>query len=96
MRTVMAINHEVADFDAWKTAYDGVREMQQASGVRFQQVLRMPSEPNRIYVTHTFDTREAAEAFAANPELKAAMDAAGVDGASVKIMFFDEVEAGDL
>jgi heme-degrading monooxygenase HmoA len=92
----MAINHEVTDFDAWKTAYDGVREMQHAGGVRFQQVLRMPSEPNRVYVTHVFDTREAAEAFAANPELKAAMGRAGVIESSVKIMFFDEEESGSV
>jgi quinol monooxygenase YgiN len=96
MRTLTAIDHRVADFDAWKTAYDGVREMQKAGGVRFQQVLREPSDPNRVYVTHVFDTREAADAFFANPELKAAMAAAGVDASSMKLMFFEEVESGEV
>ena len=96
MRTVAAIKHRVADHDAWKAVYDDVREMQRMGGVRYHQVLREPSDPNQVYVAHVFDTREAAEAFFANPELKADMAKAGVDASSVKVMFFDEEEAGEL
>ena len=98
MRTVMAINHRVADWDAWKAAYDSdsVREMQTAGSVRYQQVLREPSDPSMVYVTHVFDSREEAEAFAGNPELKSAMEGAGVDASSMHMMFFDEEEAGDV
>jgi quinol monooxygenase YgiN len=94
MSTLMAIDHRVADFDEWKKVYDGARGMQAAGGVRFQQVLRSPSEPNRIYVTHVFDSREAADAFLADPELKSAMEGAGVDASSVNVMFFEIVESG--
>jgi heme-degrading monooxygenase HmoA len=96
MRTVLLVDHRVADFDAWKQVYDGVREMQRAGGVRSQQVLRDPADGNRVVVTHTFDSREAAEAFAENPELQVAMGRAGVDPSSVKLEYFDEVESEDV
>lgn len=96
MKTLTAVDHRVADFDAWKQMYDSVRDLQRAGGVRAHQVLREASDPNRIYVTHLFDTREAAEAFFADADLKAAMEAAGVDTASMKLFFFDVVEDGAL
>jgi quinol monooxygenase YgiN len=96
MRTVAVIEHRVADFDAWKAVYDGVRPMQQAGGVRSHRVMQDPADPNLVYVTHVFDTRETADAFFANPELKAGMEQAGVDASSLSLSFFDEVESGDL
>jgi hypothetical protein len=96
MRTVLAINHRVADFDAWKELYDSVRPMQAAGGVRYQTVLAQASDPTMVYVTHTFDSREEAEAFLDNPELKQAMESGGVDPSSVHTMLFDEIEAGGI
>jgi hypothetical protein len=96
VRTVLAINHRVADFDAWKQVYDSVRPMQAAGGVRHQQVLNQASDPTMIYVTHTFDSREEAEAFISNPELKERMADGGVDVSSLNTMFFDEIEAGSV
>lgn len=96
MRTALAIRHRVADFDAWKVVYDSVRPMQEAGGVRYQQVLNQASDPNMVFVTHTFDSLEEAEAFLANPELKTAMEGAGVDVSSMHHMFFDEIEAGNV
>ena len=96
MRTLAAVDHRVADFDAWKEVYDSVRDLQRMGGVRYHQVLREASDPNRVYVTHVFDTREAAEVFFANEELKADMAKGGVDASSIKLMFFEEVEAGEL
>jgi hypothetical protein len=92
MRTVLLIDHRVADFDAWLTVYDEVRQWQREGGVRFEQVLRSADEPNRVVVTHSFDSRDAAESFANNPELQEAMGRAGVDASSVTLAYFDEVE----
>jgi heme-degrading monooxygenase HmoA len=96
MRTVMLIDHRVEDFDTWRTVYDEVRGWQHDHGVHFQQVLRHEDDPNRVVVTHAFDSREAAEAFLANPELREAMGRGGVDASSVKIEYFDEVEMEDV
>jgi hypothetical protein len=70
MRTIMLVDHRVDDFDAWLKMYDEVRQWQREHGVRFEQVLRAADDPNRVLVTHAFDSRDDAEAFAANPELK--------------------------
>jgi Antibiotic biosynthesis monooxygenase len=96
MRTILLIDHRVADFDAWRTVYDEVRGWQHDSGVRFEQVLRSADDPNRVVVTHAFDSRSAAEGFVDNPDLQEAMGRAGVDGPSVKIEYFDEVESEDV
>jgi quinol monooxygenase YgiN len=90
------VRHRVADFDAWKKVYDGFAPIQAEHGVLGHQVLRSIENPNDVIVTHTFDSREAAKAFFAMPELKEAMSQAGVDADSVQISYFDEVEAGTL
>jgi quinol monooxygenase YgiN len=94
--TIAVIRHRVADFDAWKELYDGFAPIQAEHGVQGHQVLRSIENPNDVLVTHTFDSREAASAFFAMPELKEAMSQAGVDADSVEISYFDEVEAGTL
>jgi hypothetical protein len=43
-------------------------------------VLRSPKDHNLVFITHQFPTVEQAEAFAADPELHAAMAHAGVVG----------------
>ena len=96
MRTVLLVDHRVADFDAWKKVYDEVRGWQHMHGVHFQQLLRHADDGNRVVVTHAFDSREAAEAFANNPELREVMGRAGVDGPSVKLEYFNEVEMEEV
>ena len=94
--TISLVRHRVGDFDAWKKVYDGFAPIQTDHGVHAHQVLRSIENPNDVTVTHTFDSREAARAFFAMPELKEAMSQAGVDADSVQISYFDEVEAGTL
>jgi heme-degrading monooxygenase HmoA len=96
MRTILVIEHGVADFDAWLKVYDEVRGWQHEGGVRFEQVLRSSDDPNRVLVTHAFESRDAAEAFVANPELQEAMGRGGVDGSSVRLAYYDEVEMEDV
>ena len=91
MRTILLVDHRVADFDAWLKMYDGVRQWQHDTGVRFEQVLRSTDDPNRVLVTH-----DAAETFVANPELREAMASGGVDDSSLKLEYFDEVEMEDV
>ena len=96
MRTVTIVHHRVADYDAWKRVYDGVRDVQRAGGVRQHAVLRPADDPSLVVVVHTFDSSDAAKAFFDKPELKDAMAGAGVDMASFRIEFLQEEEAGDV
>lgn len=77
----MFVRHEVADYATWKKAYDGFRATQKKLGVVAQAVYQSTDNPNDVTVTHTFHSLDQAKAFTASPELKAAMEKAGVKGA---------------
>ena len=96
MRTLMLIQHRVADFDAWKQVYDDFRDTQVKGGVRFHQVTRLQGDPNTVVVTHVFDDQQAAKAFAGSAELREAMGHAGVEEGTLSIQYLDEIESGDL
>ena len=78
----MFIRHEVADYGAWRKVYDGFAPTQKKLGVVFKAVYQSTDDPNDVTVIHGFHSLEKAKAFAASPKLKAAMEKAGVKGAS--------------
>lgn len=75
------VRHTVADYAAWRKVYDGFAPAARGAGVTAAAVYQAADNPNDITVTHDFATLAAAQAFAASPELKAAMQGAGVVGA---------------
>jgi quinol monooxygenase YgiN len=74
------VTHEVADYAAWRTAFDEFQGKAHKMGVTSGAVYRSVENPNEITVTHTFKSAEKAKAFVQSPELKAAMEKAGVKG----------------
>ena len=92
--TTVLINHRVADYEAWRPEFDRAMESDWTGDIRSYQGLRGQDDPNRILVTQTFDSREAAEAFMNNEALRDAMGRAGVEESSVQIEYLDEVGAG--
>ena len=76
----MFIHHKVNDYTAWRKVYDGFGPTQKKLGVTAQAVYQSTDDPNDVTVTHDFKTVEAAKAFSASPELKEAMEKAGVAG----------------
>jgi len=74
------VHHEVTDYAAWRKGYDGFRPTIQKMGVRAQGVLQTTENPNDVIVYHDFVSAEAAKSFVASPELKSAMQNAGVKG----------------
>ena len=72
----MFARHQVADYDAWRKAYDTFDR--ESLGVRQHAVYRSVTDPNEITVWHDFDDRATAESFASSDDLKAAMTEAGV------------------
>jgi len=77
----MFVRHEVADYAAWRKSYDAFGATRKKLGVTAQAVFQSTENPNDLTATHDFASVEAAKAFAASPELKSAMDGAGVKGA---------------
>ena len=87
---VLAVNHDIEDYDRWKAVFDEYVESQ--GSILFHRINRNVDNPNNITVVHGFESVEAARAYVDNPDLKAAMGRAGATSAP-RIEIFDEVEA---
>jgi hypothetical protein len=77
----MLVAHTVRDFPAWHAGYAQADAIRKAGGIIGHAVNRSCEDPNHVVVYHQAETQEAIAAFAADPKLKAAMQAAGVIGA---------------
>ena len=85
----MLIQHQVKDFAAWKKVFDSALEMRTSSGELSAQVYRDASDPNKVTTINKWNSLANAQKFAHSPELKAAMEKAGVVGAPV-VSFLNE------
>ena len=79
--TTLFVRHTVKDYAAWRKLYDSFAPVQQANGVAAQAVYQSAEDPNDVTVTHEFASLDAAKSFVGKPELKEAMQKAGVVGA---------------
>jgi hypothetical protein len=77
------VRHEFNDYAVWRKAYNEFDKPRRNLGVIAQGVYRSTENPNEITVTHDFKSMEQARAFIASPDLKAAMEKAGVKGATL-------------
>ena len=75
------VRHRVADYSAWREAYDAFDQERRGLGVTGQAVYQSVADPNDVTAWHDFPTQEAAQAFASSPQLRDAMQHAGVQGA---------------
>lgn len=76
----MIVAHAVKDFAAWKKVYDSLEGLRERHGIIGAAVNQALDEPNLVTVYHQAETRAELQAFAVSPELKAAMQQAGVAG----------------
>ena len=88
--TTVLCTCRVADFEAFRPRYDKALEMF-ADQIRSWRLWRGQDDPNVIVIEETFDSREEAEGLWAHPQTKAAMEADGIEMASVRIEYLDEV-----
>ncbi len=72
------ISHPVKDYAVWKAVYDSAEAIRQKAGVTGAEVFHDPKDPNMMVIIHRFPTLDAMQAFLGDPNLKAAMDKAGV------------------
>jgi hypothetical protein len=86
---VVAIQHPVADYDAWKAVYD--QNNPGTFGALFARVNRAVDDPNLVTVVAGFESVEAANSMIENPDLKADMDRAGVTAAP-RVEVYEEAE----
>ena len=77
----MFIRHQVADYPAWRSVYDSIDGTRASMGVTGHAVFRSTTDDCDVTAWHDFESEDAAQAFAASPELHEAMGRAGVTGA---------------
>jgi quinol monooxygenase YgiN len=75
------VRHRVGDYARFRKAYDDFDTLRRELGVSSHGVYKLDGNPNDVTIYHEFSNMDAAKAFAANPKLKEAMQAAGVQGA---------------
>jgi hypothetical protein len=80
----MYVRHDVTDYAAWRKIYDAFDAERRRLGVTAQAVYQSVDNPNDVTVWHDFKTSEAAKAFASSPNLKNAMQNAGVNAISTR------------
>jgi len=88
MATLVA-RHGITNYDTWRSAYEQADSLRSKHGCTSERVLRDCADDLSVLVLHEFPTIEAAQAFANDPELGAAMQKAGVTGPPT-IEFFTE------
>jgi quinol monooxygenase YgiN len=76
----MLIQHKVKDFAEWKKVFDSAAGMRTAGGELSAQIFRDASDPNSLTILNKWNSLENAQKFAHSPDLKAAMEKAGVAG----------------
>jgi quinol monooxygenase YgiN len=77
----LIIRHEVRDYAAWKAAFDRHGDARRQAGVVGHAVSRSVRNPNVVVIYLQAASLSALRTFAASPDLKAVMQAAGVVGA---------------
>jgi len=75
------IRHEVADFDAWKRAFDDHEGARREGGIVMHNLHRNDEKPNDVLIYLSSPNLKALQGMVASDNLKAAMMKAGVVGA---------------
>ena len=74
----LLMQHTVRDYDDWKPVFDGGEQVRTRHGCTGHEIYRGDDDANDVTVMLDFPSREAGEAFLADPELHQRMDEAGV------------------
>jgi hypothetical protein len=87
--TRLFVRHNVADYTAWRKAYDDFDAERNTLGVTAHAVFQSIDDPNDVTVWHDFSTSQSAKSFASSARLKDVMAKAGVKSAP-QIWFVSE------
>jgi hypothetical protein len=86
------VQHHVVDYDRWLAVFTEHEAVRRSHGATGHSVNRAVGDPNTIVIVTDFATGEGAQAFMADPSLRAAMERGGVDGAP-QVWLAEEADA---
>jgi heme-degrading monooxygenase HmoA len=85
----MMVQHKVQDFANWKKVFDSQSPFRASNGALSDQVYQNAEDPNQLVIVFKWDSVENAKKFTQSPELKAAMEKAGVAGPPVITFLYE-------
>jgi quinol monooxygenase YgiN len=85
----MLVQHNVKDYAAFKKVYDSAESIRTTNGELSDQIFRDATDPNKLTLIFKWNSVANAQKYAHSPELKAAMEKAGVVGVP-NISFLNE------
>jgi len=86
------VKHTVQDYAKWKKAFDENADSRKSFGSKGGRVYRTNGSPNEVTVVLNWEDMQKAKQFTESPELKTAMQNAGVTGAP-QFQFLDDAES---
>lgn len=89
---VLVIQNRVADYDHWHAVFTEMESFRRQRGAAGHRVYRDATDPNLLVILTDYPAPADAQAVAQDPELRAAMQRAGVEGPP-QMWVMDEVEA---
>jgi antibiotic biosynthesis monooxygenase (ABM) superfamily enzyme len=89
----MFVRHSVQDYEAWKSVFESVSDLRRRNGEESYQILREGNGSSELVALFQWDNLDNARRYAASPELKEAMQRAGVVG-KPEILFLEEAFRG--
>ena len=89
----MLVRHSVQDYKAWKSVFDSVADLRRRNGEKSYRILSQENGSNNLVALFEWDSLDNARKYAASPELKEAMQRAGVVG-KPEILFLEEAARG--
>lgn len=72
------IRHKVKDYASWKPVFDEHGSARQAAGSKGGRLFRSADDPNEVIAILEWDDLQKARDFVASPDLRQAMEQAGV------------------
>jgi len=91
MAAALIVRHRVANFEAWKSIFDGMTQARRSHGWTSVIVFRDAVDPNMVTIVNRVKDLDRAKRYAGSPELRTAMQNAGVQSIP-EIVFAEEVE----
>jgi len=89
----MLVRNSVQDYEAWKSVFESAIDMRRRNGEKSYQILREGNGSSELIALFQWDNLDNARRYAASPELKEAMQRAGVIG-KPEILFLEEATRG--
>jgi antibiotic biosynthesis monooxygenase (ABM) superfamily enzyme len=85
----MLIQHQVKNYAEWRKVYDSVKALRASNGELSDQLFQDASDPNKLTILFKWNSLSNAQKWAQSPDLRAAMEKAGVLGAPT-VTFLNE------